>query len=133
MTHRAHQRGANAIEFALTMPFLILLIGAVLDYGWYFTQRSAVHQAVLVGTREASMVNSDDAAEVAHDTTKNQLQRQGLDGDSADIRPTVISINGEQTIEVVASVPYVGLLELPLLPLPPSIDHKLIMRLEIQD
>lgn len=133
MTRSTRRRGANAIEFALTMPFLILLIGAVLDYGWFFTQRSAVHQAVLTGVRQASMAAPGDAVEVAEAEIRAGLSAQGIDSDSANIEPVVVQVNGEDTLEVVASVPYVGLLELPGLPLPPTIDHKLIMRLEIQD
>ena len=33
---RAHQRGAAAIEFALSLTLLIPLIFGILDYGYYF-------------------------------------------------------------------------------------------------
>lgn len=45
----SRRRGANAIEFALIAPMLLVMLAGTLDYGWYFWR-----EAMLVnGLREA--------------------------------------------------------------------------------
>lgn len=46
--------GANAIEFALLLPLAILLIGAFIEFGWYFHMRGLYVQAVSVGCNEGA-------------------------------------------------------------------------------
>ena len=36
------RRAAAAVEFALTLPILMVLLSSILDYGWYFWRRSAL-------------------------------------------------------------------------------------------
>jgi TadE-like protein len=51
------QRGANAIEFALTLPaFLALVLGAM-EYGVIFMTQAGLDNAVSIGCREGAMVD----------------------------------------------------------------------------
>ncbi len=47
-------RGAAAIEFALTMPVIILLLSAVVDWGSYMTTRVTVARAAMDGARQGA-------------------------------------------------------------------------------
>lgn len=48
------RRGAQAMEFALTLPVLALVASATVDWGWYFHQSMAVTQAAVQGNRAAA-------------------------------------------------------------------------------
>ena len=55
MNHRPpHRRGANAIEFALVLPVLFGLMGAIMDYGWYFHRQLVLVGIVRDATRAAA-------------------------------------------------------------------------------
>ena len=41
LVRRRPERGAAAVEFALVLPVLILLIGAIIDFGFVFAQQIA--------------------------------------------------------------------------------------------
>lgn len=48
-------RGAAAVEFALVVPVLLLLLFGMIDYGLYFSNRLAVQQGAHDGAREAAI------------------------------------------------------------------------------
>jgi len=45
------RRGASALEFALTLPVVMIVLAAILEYGWYLFQLSNVVHALRDGTR----------------------------------------------------------------------------------
>jgi hypothetical protein len=53
---RTARRGANAAEFAVIAPFILLMTFGMMEYGWYFQQRTAVVEAASDAARVASMV-----------------------------------------------------------------------------
>lgn len=48
------QRGSYAIEFAMTLPILLIILSGTIDYGWYFH----VQMGVVNATREAAHAGS---------------------------------------------------------------------------
>ena len=48
---RAARQGANALEFALTLPVFVTITFGVLDLGWLYFQQSALDGAVHQGCR----------------------------------------------------------------------------------
>ena len=50
---KRHDRGAAAVEFALVVPLLLLLLFAVMEYGWVLTQQIVLTNAVSSGARAA--------------------------------------------------------------------------------
>lgn len=51
---RSRRRGAQAVEFALTAPILVILIAGTVDYGWYFHHRIVLTDAVAQAAKAAS-------------------------------------------------------------------------------
>jgi len=60
MTGRG-RRGSSAIEFALTLPILIVILAGILEYGWYLFQLSNVVHAVRDGARIGVTVPAGDS------------------------------------------------------------------------
>jgi hypothetical protein len=46
-------RGASAVEFALVVPVLVLMVMGIIDYGMFFSDRLAVKQGIREGARDA--------------------------------------------------------------------------------
>ena len=52
---RRHERGAAAVEFALVMPILLMLVLGIIDFGYLINRSSMVTNAARDGAREASL------------------------------------------------------------------------------
>lgn len=50
---RGHDRGAAAVEFALVMPVLFMLLMGIIDYGLWFNDSLSVRQGVREAARQA--------------------------------------------------------------------------------
>ncbi|PIE73703.1 MAG: hypothetical protein CSA20_01895 [Deltaproteobacteria bacterium] len=46
-----NQKGAAAVEFALVVPVLLLILFATIEYGWYLTNNMVLINAVADGAR----------------------------------------------------------------------------------
>ncbi|MEL6347595.1 MAG: TadE family protein [Myxococcota bacterium] len=81
---RRHRRGANLIEFALLLPFFVLLMSGFIDIGWLFFQQSLNDSAVAVGCRTGALVdpgideaNFTDVVSTVEDTTRELIVQGG--------------------------------------------------------
>jgi TadE-like protein len=54
---REHERGATLVEFAFVLPLFVLLLFAIIDFGWLLAQNLDVKQGAREGVRLA-IVNS---------------------------------------------------------------------------
>jgi Flp pilus assembly protein TadG len=48
-----NESGASAVEFALVLPMLLLILFAIVEYGWFFTNRIVLTNAVSNAARAA--------------------------------------------------------------------------------
>lgn len=53
-----NRRGANVVEFALTLPIFMAILVGIVDYGWYFTSQAGIDTAATLACREGSMVDA---------------------------------------------------------------------------
>lgn len=49
---RRHEQGASAVEFALVMPLLVLLLAGIIDFALIFSSLMAMHQGLGDGVRQ---------------------------------------------------------------------------------
>ena len=55
------RRGASALEFALTLPVVMVVLAGILEYGWYLFQLANVVHALRDGTRIGVTVPLEEA------------------------------------------------------------------------
>lgn len=56
----AEQAGAAAVEFALVLPILLLILFSILEYGWFMTHQLVLTHAVAAGARAGVQANEWD-------------------------------------------------------------------------
>ena len=59
---RNRERGAAAVEFALVLPILIMLIFGIIDFGRMLNARITITEAAREGARAAALQTGEDAA-----------------------------------------------------------------------
>jgi Flp pilus assembly protein TadG len=66
----ANERGAEAVEFALVVPVLVLLVFGVVDFGWMINHDTMVNNASREGARLGALdpVTADITATVLQDS-----------------------------------------------------------------
>ncbi len=56
LPHRT-RRGGNAIEFALCLPLWVLIVAAIMDFGWIFYGQTTLDAAANIGCREGALMD----------------------------------------------------------------------------
>ena len=127
------RRGAAAIEFGLTLPILTLFVLAVIEYGWLFSQQTAVLYAVRDGTRVAVTFSADDAESEAVDHVERVLAGFGVDCGQVTCQTftTLAGGAGSRTLRVLTSLPYDALTG--MVPVPSTLSAEMTMMMEDQD
>ena len=150
-TARRSRSGANAIEFALTMPLFVLLIFSCIEFGYFFFMTSLVEDATRQGCRIGSTISMEadpDAVNTAQVSIESLLERKlgqpcnALNkcavsvsvisfGEDAFATPEELAINDDylQCETAAPFSPAIGFLSM----LPSTINTGLLYRLEYQD
>jgi Flp pilus assembly protein TadG len=84
---RCRRQGAAALEFALILPIILVILSAVADYGWFLAMQTHVVQAVRDGARVGVTIDrdsGDDPVVTAADHTSEVLNNLGLPCAAAD-------------------------------------------------
>lgn len=124
------EKGAAAVEFALCIPVLVIILTLIIDYGWYFTNELALINAVSTGARaaiKARQWKGEDPENIAR-----QACRQALwpNPGSVSISATLVQDEASNTTKIVvsASLPYRSLTAyLPADLIPSSIAARAVM------
>lgn len=88
---RAPRRGATALEYALVLPILLVLVFGVIDWSWYLFEWMTLTRAAGQGLRlSVGVPLSEDPIGIAEDETARWLRTGLAGGDAvADIRATL--------------------------------------------
>ena len=125
------RRGAEALEFALTLPILLVLVSGVVDFGWYYYQQARLHEAVRFGARAGSVtLQNRDPLGTATAAATEQLQSAGVPFDATLTSTFLVDLTGDQVIRVHAEAIYVGLWN--LVGAPYQLTSTVAMRMEDQ-
>ncbi len=127
------RRGNAAVEFALTLPLLLAVVSAILDYGWYLTQSGSVMHAVREGARMGATIDQDDGPEgEATDQTEAALRGLGITcEDGCSVEATLGEVAGLTSITVRAEVGFEPLMG--IVPTPANLLGSMTMALEDQE
>ena len=74
------RRGSQAVEFALCLPVLVLVLGGIIEYGLMFNQYLSVLSAARDGSRWGATpgVDGSDAEDAATEQARESLQMLNL-------------------------------------------------------
>lgn len=105
--------GAVAVEFAITLPVLMVLLVGVIEWGWHLHRRVAVVQAVRDGALAGCVVQDPTEAEsIAVERTEAALDAAGFTSADATVEAnSSVEATGD-VITVSASVPYTSIFKL---------------------
>ncbi len=116
MTPRARQRrGTAAIEYALVLPALLLMILGLVDWSWYLYSWLDLHAALGAGVRLAASSEADPEG-AARAAICAALERQGLGCDALTFTTQRTNDASGPTVELTVSLPFeppVGLVRTP--------------------
>ncbi|MCB9686118.1 MAG: pilus assembly protein [Alphaproteobacteria bacterium] len=62
---RQQRRGANAIEFALTLPLYLLIVLGIMDFGYLYHIQAGLDNAAATSCREGAKIDPNDGDPVA--------------------------------------------------------------------
>jgi len=131
------RRGANAIEFALTLPVFVALVMAIFEFGWMFFMRSTVIHAVRDGCRAGAVIPQTDVPSpesVATARMSDFLLSYDIDCRSDSARCGIaITTSGEspyQTMDCQLSVTYEPLVG--MIPHPETLGARSVVMYEVQ-
>ena len=131
---RRHERGASAVEFALIVPMLILLVFGIISYGYMLSFRQGMSQGASEGARAgavwaAAYKTTQDSARIAAATTQvnNALGSYGVSCTSgATCTITIGACGTAKCVTVTVSYPYESkplTPSFPLIPLPETLSY----------
>jgi Flp pilus assembly protein TadG len=93
---RDREKGASAVEFAIVLPLLVLLVFGIMEAGWLFAQQVEVRNAAREGARLAVV---DEAASPGSSIRTKVCQRAPLSDDRAQVTIVVDSDTATVTVE----------------------------------
>jgi len=126
---RNHRRGAAAIEFALTLPVFVLMLGGALEWGWVMPHElDAEHVARDAARAGALAAPGQDPIALATTRATQALAEQGVDPGRATVAVSLGNAVSGTTIQVQVTVPYDTLLG--LVPAPVDLHGDATMHVE---
>jgi Flp pilus assembly protein TadG len=71
---RKARKGAEAVEFALVFPVLLIVTAGIIDWSWFYSNHLTMLHAMREGMRYGASIDSDSTA--ADDYTETMVQDQ---------------------------------------------------------
>jgi Flp pilus assembly protein TadG len=120
-------RGVAAVEFALVLPLLIMLLMGILDYGWYFfihlTTTNAAREGARTATTYAGACPNGAAQSAAVTSVSNSMAKIGQAANTQTVVTCSTGPLGEPEFQVTVTVLFPQLTGYSLLPMPKEGDQ----------
>ncbi|MCO4772542.1 MAG: pilus assembly protein [Deltaproteobacteria bacterium] len=121
MSRREDQRGAAALEFALGLPVFLLLVFAIMEYGWLMFSQHSIEAAARDGCRSGAVVGPQESAPTDPSIQRAHAVIDAAIGGSCDGAgcEVTVSIEGDRPNQVLVCdvardyTPLIGLLPTP--------------------
>lgn len=75
---RPNRRGSNAIEFALTLPFFLIVIMGLAEYGILFSRQAALDNATAMACRMGSAIDPALGSPTTEATNEWNIREQAV-------------------------------------------------------
>ncbi len=99
---KPRDRGAQAVEFALVLPVLLLLLVGIMEFGRVFNLQAQLTQAARVAARTMALQNNQSAARAAAAASAPSL---GITSGRVSISPATCPATGSADVTVRITVP----------------------------
>lgn len=130
--NRRQRRGSNALEFALVTPVLVVLLGGITEWGWFFASEMLLLHSVKEGARRGAAVALADGPGTKAAARVREAAAATMLGSAAasamTINTSTATSSGVTILTVTAELPYTSLTS--LVPTPPKLRGSLSVRLE---
>ncbi len=127
-----HERGAAAVEFALVVPILLILVFGIVNFGQYLSVRQAATQAAAEGARAAAVtIAGGDAAANGEAAMDNALDGIGGCGDNATCSVTMVACGDAQCARATVEIDFEPLVGgFPDVVLPATVRYTAVARVD---
>ncbi len=100
-SRRVEERGASAVEFALVLPALVLVLGAIIDFGFLFSQQIAMNTAARDASRSgvtSSLSGTGSTCSAVATKARDGAALGGIGLNKANVAVTVTGQGGTCTL-----------------------------------
>ena len=87
-------RGASAVEFALVLPLLMLIVFGIVDFGVLFSQQLTLNNAVRAGARSGVVVGQVLDCPGIRSKVQGDLSGLAMDPSTVSVRVTMLTASG---------------------------------------
>jgi Flp pilus assembly protein TadG len=116
------ERGSSAVEFALVLPFLALVILGIIAYSYMFSVRQAITQATAEGARAGAVAVPGSASADAQSAINEALSGYGLTCGVDGVSCSTAVSGGSIAVTVSYAYDAHAKVKFPLVPLPAKLD-----------
>lgn len=104
------RRGAAMMEFALTLPIMVIMLLTTIEFGNYFSQlamvKAAARDAARFGSNQATMVLAQTQGAAAARTVLGDLGFPCATGNACTVDASIVQEGGLNFVRVSVTVPY---------------------------
>ena len=96
LSSSSSRTGASALEFALLLPILTIILGSIIEFGWIFLQSNALLMATRAAARAGASVGetaSPSPGDVADSVASSVLSSQGVNVSLVNVDACITTIS----------------------------------------
>ena len=94
------QKGQSIVEFAVVLPFLLLIVLGIMYSGFIYSDYEAINDLARMATRDASVMTAETYKETEFDDLKAKYEEVGLPNNLYVLREVNIEYKPDQRIVV---------------------------------
>lgn len=128
------RRGSNAVEFALTLPVILVILSGTVDYGYYLHLQYHMVNAVSQAARAGAVTPANqEPKDVAKQMVSDLWVAANLPGTPDTTGTDYVDAPPDKLLQVVGTLNYKNMAMVGFIPVPEQVAHTAVMRLEDQN
>ncbi len=129
------RRGAQAVEFALALPIMVMLVSGTADLSWYLHLKHGVVNVAGQAARAGAAVNPEDTnltpSQVAVGVAQD-VWLQSYGDNSLNVSAVTSGVAPDQMLTVTATLDFTNRRMIGFVPTPDAVRHVAVMRVDSQ-